>query len=211
MLLDSANEPHIGAYAHDFYLHCMLEDLDRIDNTDITLNEVYGPLMAIAEEGKRGGAHRLIARERFRTSVEQSLWFVHADFEDFEDRDQVWDLIMEEDIYWVVYYEGPGITMQRNVKDGDSVVRALLDDAENTLIVAIEYSKGFIYVLRSPETSVGRMWKSEDVDGHYHEHPFEEVVVFGEDHPDFHTVEGYALPRISSKELWTSTRGKRKP
>ena len=193
--MDSENGPRVGAYAYDFYLHCMLEDLDRVDNTDITLSKVYSPLMAIAEEGKKGGVYRLIARERFRTSVEQSLWFVNADFENFEDRDSVWDAIMEEDIYWVIYFEGPGLVMTRDIDDGDSVVRALLEDRANTFIVAIEYNRGFIYVLRSPETSLGRPWKSENVDGNYHEHPFEQVTVFGEDHPDFQTTEGYSLPR----------------
>jgi hypothetical protein len=189
-------EPRVGAYVHDFYLHWAVEeDLDRIDNLELSYMQIISPLVMIAQRAKKGGAHRLIAREQFRTTKEQSDWKVDGDFEDFADDDAPFDMLMGESYHWVIYYDGPGIIWTHDIDGGNEVVQALLSDPENTLIIAIENCRGFIYVLRSPHKSLGRLRMNDRYD-HFNsgEHPFNEVAVFGDDHPEYQIVEAYSLP-----------------
>ena len=129
-------DPKIGAYVHDFYLHWAVEDeLDRIDNLELSYMQIISPLVMIAQRAKKGGAHRLIAREQFRTTTEQSAWVIDGRFEDFADDDAPFDMLMCEDHHWVIYFDGPGIVWTHDIDEGDKVdhirYAAELCEAEN--------------------------------------------------------------------------------
>jgi len=175
-------------------MYAILEGLDYIDNLHLSYMQIISPLTDIARRAEKGGAHRLIAREQFRNAVEQSEWWIDGNFEDFQDAGAPFDLLMGEEVHWMVFYEGPGICWTPDIDSGDSVLTALIEDEDNTLIVALELCRGYVYVVRSPNTSFGRLCKATPDHIASGIHPFDQVVVFGEDHPDYNETEGYCLP-----------------
>tara|TARA_Y100000034_G_scaffold135611_2_gene208252 strand:- start:952 stop:1509 length:558 start_codon:yes stop_codon:yes gene_type:complete len=169
-----------------------METLERIDSTELTYYQIIAPLHEIAQEAKKGGARRLIARERFRKCEEESPYGVFGDFQDFLEADHGFDLLMDDHVFWAVYFEGPGICWTEDIDTGSAVVDALMADERNSVVIAVQEGLGYVYVVRSPNTGLGRFTENED---EYGIHPFPAVVIHEEDHPDYRDVEGYAMPR----------------
>jgi len=184
MHLDS--EHHTGVYQSEFYLQWALEDLDSFDNMELTYMHSVEPVMRIVEKGRGGGIKRLIARERFRKHQETSDYTIHADYEDFDDVDHGFDMLMADHQCWAIYFDGPGLEWVPEIEDCMDALEAILAREENTLVVLIDVHGGNTYVVRSPYIAEGRFHPDA---GYY---AFDEVVSFGE-HPGHNTHEAYAL------------------
>jgi hypothetical protein len=151
--------PLIGAYPAD-YLWAALEeegDLKQINNLDLIWEQVYHPLRAVAISGESGGVRRMIAQEQFRTLVEQSDWYIDGSLDDFADEGKDIDEIIPAEYQWSIWFDGPIPEITPKIRDESDVLRAVLGDPSNTLILIGEASDSFVYVLRSPLTANGRL------------------------------------------------------
>ena len=179
-------------------LQCAVEDagLDYITNIEVLHSTYIEPLRCIAKTAERGGAHRFIARERFREEIErEGSWIDERDFDDIAN-DEDYHLLDGEPIYWMIWHDGDAPDWTDELQDDVSVLQALLEQPEVQQLYYVNHMLGYIYVFRSPLTTMGRMnHQSAPNQGI---HPWTDVVVFSEDHPDFNDTEG---PCVSAEIL----------
>ena len=193
-MLPDEREP-VGAYPITFALQMALAEcgLDTFHSIELTYYNVIEPLRNIAQEAEKGGIHRFLAREKFFIRADSTSWYIPDDdlFQDFLDEEDHY-LLDGEEIYWQVWHDGPSLDLD-GIETIEEALKALISHPEVALIIYEEYPSGYIYVLESPEVSVGTLRKAEDGQINY-VFPFPRVVVFGEDHPDCWEFEGPAIP-----------------
>lgn len=181
----------VGAYAHSWALVQAIAEggLDCTTNVDIDYYQYIIPLQDIIESGFKGGPQAFIARERFREIVETFPYELdYGSIESMLKEEGYIDLeeLLGEEVYWALYHDGM-IRWTSEIDCVDDIVDQLLESCDCSTIIYIDSPTGYIYVLKSPYRDLGRVYKGTGI------HPFEETVVFNEDHPQYCIVEGLSL------------------
>jgi hypothetical protein len=183
----------IGAHPITTSLQCAIEDsyCHYISNLEVLYGEYIEPLVKIVESGKKGGAHRFIAREKFRQRVEdEGSWLDQSEFDDIENGYE-WDLIDGEPIYWMIWHDGE--PPPEGLNEETDILSALFANRTVRHIYYVHHQLGYIYVFKSDTHTMGRLNVQARAD--YGLHPWTRVVVFGEDHPGFWDTEAPCVER----------------